>query len=275
MNKITCDLCPRFCSLSENKVGFCNGRKAQMGKIIPINYGEILSMSLDPIEKKPIQFYKNNSMILSVGTFGCNMNCQFCQNYEIARAKESDYPTRKILPEQLINIAIDNKRLGNIGIAFTYNEPLIGYEYILDVAKLSEKEDLDIVIVSNGQINEKYLRELIPYVAAWNIDLKAFSEENYKKLGGDFKTTLRSIEMISLKSHLEITTLVVPGISDDLELFKKQVEFIGNLDENILLHLTRYIPRYKYTLPPTSIELLNEMKEIAKKHLKNVVLGNI
>ncbi|NLD17149.1 MAG: AmmeMemoRadiSam system radical SAM enzyme [Tissierellia bacterium] len=274
-NTITCDLCPRYCTLKEGAIGFCNARKNVNGKILSLNYGKLLSLVLDPIEKKPLAYYKPGSMILSVGTFGCNMNCQFCQNYEIARAKETDYRTYDVSSEDLIKIAIDKKQEGNIGIAFTYNEPLVGFEYVLDTSKLAKANDLDAVVVTNGQINENYLKELLPFISAWNIDLKSFSEEGYKKLGGDFKTTLKTIELTSKTSHIEVTTLVVPGISDDLNLMEEEAKFLASLDKNIPLHINRYIPRYKYNEPATDIKLLLEMEEIAKEYLNRVSIGNI
>lgn len=274
-NTITCDLCPRYCTLKEGAIGFCNARKNVNGKILSLNYGKLLSLVLDPIEKKPLAYYKPGSMILSVGTFGCNMNCQFCQNYEIARAKETDYRTYDVSSENLIKIAIDKKQEGNIGIAFTYNEPLVGFEYVLDTSKLAKANDLDAVVVTNGQINENYLKELLPFISAWNIDLKSFSEEGYKKLGGDFKTTLKTIELTSKTSHIEVTTLVVPGISDDLNLMEEEAKFLASLDKNIPLHINRYIPRYKYNEPATDIKLLLEMEEIAKEYLNRVSIGNI
>lgn len=274
-NTITCDLCPRYCTLKEGAIGFCNARKNVNGKILSLNYGKLLSLVLDPIEKKPLAYYKPGSMILSVGTFGCNMNCQFCQNYEIARAKETDYRTYDVSSEDLIKIAIDKKQEGNIGIAFTYNEPLVGFEYVLDTSKLAKSNDLDAVVVTNGQINENYLKELLPFISAWNIDLKSFSEEGYKKLGGDFKTTLKTIELTSKTSHIEVTTLVVPGISDDLNLMEEEAKFLASLDKNIPLHINRYIPRYKYNEPATDIKLLLEMEEIAKEYLNRVSIGNI
>lgn len=272
---VICDLCPRYCKLKENQVGFCNARKNIEKKILPINYGKLLSLALDPIEKKPLAYYKQGSLILSVGSFGCNMNCQFCQNYEIARAREFDYKTYDISSEELINLALEKKNIGNIGIAFTYNEPLVGYEYVLETSKLAKENDLDIVLVTNGQINEKYLKELLPYISAWNIDLKSFSEEGYKKLGGDFITTLRTIELASKSAHVEVTTLIVPGISDDLELMEEEAKFLANLDKEIPLHITRYVPRYKYNEPATDINILFKMKEIAEKYLSRVKVGNI
>ncbi|HZJ68902.1 MAG TPA: radical SAM protein, partial [Candidatus Eisenbacteria bacterium] len=180
-NKITCDLCPHHCKLSENQVGFCGARKAVDGRIISLNYGKLTSLAMDPIEKKPLSYYKPGSQILSVGSFGCNMHCPFCQNYSIAKGKIDDIYLRTLSPQELIDLAISKKNKGNIGIAFTYNEPLIAFEFILDTAKIAEKEDLDIVIVTNGQIEETYLKKLLPYVSAWNIDLKCFTESGYKK----------------------------------------------------------------------------------------------
>lgn len=272
---VICDLCPRYCKLKESNLGFCNARKNIKGKIVPINYGKILSAVLDPIEKKPLNYYKPGSWILSVGSFGCNMNCMFCQNFQIARAKEKDYRTYDISPVELVKIALDKRAYGNIGIAFTYNEPLVGYEYVLDSVKLAGDNNLDVVLVTNGQINEKYLLELLPYINAWNIDLKSFSEESYKKLGGDFKTTLRTIELASQVSHVEVTTLVVPGISDDINLMEEQAKFLANLDKNMPLHINRYIPSYKYREPATDKELLYDMKKIAGKYLNRVKIGNV
>lgn len=274
--KIICDLCPHFCNLKEGQVGFCNGRKNIDGEIKSITYGKALSLSLDPIEKKPLYYFKRGSNILSFGTFGCNMACIFCQNYQLARGKEGQFRHYYLEPERLIDIAEYEKRNNNIGIAFTYNEPLINYEYILDVGKLAKEKNLDIVLVSNGQINDKYLDELLPLVSAWNIDLKSFSKESYKKLKGSLDTTLNTIKRVyESGAHLEITTLVVPNISDDLEEFKEEVEFISSLDENIPLHLTRYFPSYKYNEKATDINLMYEMKGIGNEKLNNVMLGNV
>lgn len=274
--KVVCDLCPHFCNLSEGKVGFCNGRKNINGEIKSLTYGKALSLSLDPIEKKPLYYFKKGKNILSFGTFGCNMDCLFCQNHILARGKAGQFRYIELSPEELLEIGEFEKKNNNIGIAFTYNEPLINYEYILKTAKLSKDRDLDIVLVSNGQINDKYLENLLPFVSAWNIDLKSFSKKTYKMLKGDLDITLNTIKKVyESGSHLEITTLVVPGISDDLDEFEKEVKFISNLDKDIPLHLSRYFPNYKYKKRATDLKVLYEMKNIGKKHLNKVILGNV
>lgn len=276
MNKvITCDLCPRFCRLAENQTGFCQARQNIDGKIKSLTYGKWLSIALDPIEKKPLAYFKQGSMILSVGTFGCNMTCPFCQNHQLARASVDDFPSKSLSPDELVEQALDLKTIGNIGIAFTYNEPLINFEYIRDTAKLARQANLETVVVTSGQINKPYLEELLPLISAWNIDLKSFSEAGYQRLGGDFKTTLETIRLAAEVAHVEITTLVVPKISDDLAEFKQQVDFIAQIEPEIPLHLTRYFPCYKYNEPPTSISLLQEMAKLARKKLNRVKIGNI
>lgn len=275
MNRVECDLCPRRCQLMEGQLGFCKARALEDGNIVSLSYGKIIALSLDPIVKKPLSFFYPESFILSAGSFGCNMDCLFCQNYTLARSGLEDVRTYEMSPEELVQSAIDLKDRGNIGIAFTYNEPTINFEYVRDTFELARKENLETVLVSNGQINDSYLEVLLPLTTAWNIDLKTFSEENYKKLGGDFETTLNTITKAAKKSHLEITTLVVPGISDKIEDFKREVDFIADLDPQIPLHLSRYFPSHHYHEPPTSVSLLEEMKEIAENRLEHVILGNI
>jgi len=182
---------------------------------------------------------------------------------------------REVRPEDLISLAKTEKRRGNIGIAFTYNEPLIAFEFVLHTAKLARAEDLKTVLVTNGQVSEPYLKELLPYISAWNIDLKAFSEEGYRRLGGDFKTTLRTIETAFGAAHVEVTTLVVPGISDSAEEMKAEAEFLSNLSPFIPLHLSRYFPSYRYTEPATSRSKMIELKEIAERYLERVRFGNM
>ncbi len=271
----SCDLCPHFCKLDEGQTGFCKARKNQAGQIVSLSYGKWLSISLDPIEKKPLRCFYPGRQILSVGTFGCNMACPFCQNYTLSRAGGGDYPTYDLSPQELVDLALREKSRGNIGLAFTYNEPLINYECVLETAALARENDLETVMVSAGQINKSYLEKLLPYISAWNIDLKCFTEEGYKKLGGDLHTTLQTIRLASNVSHVEITTLVVPGLSDDLTAFRKEVDFLASINPDIALHLSRYFPAYRYKEAPTRVSLLKDMQKIAQEKLGHVFLGNV
>lgn len=274
-NKVHCDLCYRNCFLGNGQVGFCKARANRNGKIESVSYGKVTAISLDPIEKKPLAFFYPKSLILSVGSFGCNMNCPFCQNHEIARAGEFDYKLKKISPKELVELALDTKDCGNIGIAFTYNEPLINFEYVKDTFEIARLNNLKTALVTNGQINDKYLDEILPLVDTWNIDLKAFSKEKYKILGGDLELTLNTIKRASELSHVELTTLVVPGISDNLEEFKREIDFISKVSIETPLHLTRYFPMYEYRKQKTNLSLMKDMKEIAEEKLEHVLLGNV
>ncbi len=274
-DKVTCQLCPHYCKLGESQIGFCGARKAVQGEVRSLNYGKITSLALDPIEKKPLAYFRPGSYILSVGSFGCNMACPFCQNYEIAKGNLDSVYVRDMTPEELVQLAIAEKKRGNIGLAFTYNEPLIAFEFILDTAKIARQVDLEIVIVSNGQINEPYLEQLLPYVTAWNVDLKCFSQEGYQRIGGHFETVLRTIELTQKSAHLEITTLIVPGLSDNPDEMKAEAEFLAKLDPDLPLHLSRYFPCYKYFEPATDKNLIRELKKIAEQSLNRVSLGNM
>lgn len=274
-DKVTCQLCPHYCKLGEGQIGFCGARKSVQGEVRSLNYGKITSLALDPIEKKPLAYFRPGSYILSVGSFGCNMACPFCQNYEIAKGNLDSVYVREMTPEQLVQLAIADKKRGNIGLAFTYNEPLIAFEFILDTAKIARQAELEIVIVSNGQINEPYLEQLLPCVTAWNIDLKCFSQEGYQRIGGYFETVLRTIELTQKSAHLEITTLIVPGFSDDPDEMKAEAEFLAKLDPDLPLHLSRYFPCYKYFEPATDKNLIRELKKIAEQSLNRVSLGNM
>lgn len=200
------------------------------------------------------------------------MKCPFCQNYTISQDKGSSVQVHTT-PEKLVEVALDLKKEGNIGIAFTYNEPLISYEFICDTFVLCKKHELKTVIVSNGMIEEKYIKELLPLVDAWNVDLKGFKEDIYNKLSGDLNTVKKSIYHVST-SHLEVTSLIVPGINDSLEDMEEEAKWLASIDPNIVLHITRYFPEYHYHESPTSIELIDQMVEVAKKYLKNVYRGN-
>ena len=270
-----CPVCFHHCALHEGQRGLCKARENKDGRIVSASYGQITSLALDPIEKKPLYHFHPGQPILSVGSYGCNLSCAFCQNHSISQ--ESDAPTRFLAPEELVRIAIETaEEHGNIGIAFTYNEPLIQYEYILDCAKYAKETDLAIVLVTNGTAEAEILSSLLPFVDAMNIDVKGFSKEIYQRLGGDFASVQRTVEMACQKCHVEITSLIVPGLNDDPEEMRQEARWLSSLDPAIPLHITRCFPHYKMPhLKPTDIGLMEHLAEIAREHLEYVYLGNV
>ncbi len=271
-----CPVCPHHCNLKEGSIGRCRARVNHGGKVICSNYGKITSIALDPIEKKPLAFFHPGSKVLSVGSYGCNLSCPFCQNYDIAAAGEEHFTElHTAAPEKLLEIAQDTISDGNIGIAYTYNEALVGYEFVRDTAKLIHEEGMLNVLVTNGHAELPILEEIIPYIDAMNIDLKCFTEDGYKILGGNLKTVMDFIECSQRKCHVEITSLIVPGLNDSPDDMEKEARWISSLDPDIPLHITRYFPRYKYSEAPTDIALMKDLKSIAEKYLNRVLLGNV
>ena len=274
--QIICHVCPHHCRLEEGRLGRCHARCGKGDTTVSVNYGKITSIALDPIEKKPLAFFCPGSYILSVGSFGCNMSCPFCQNYDISTVGEDFF--RKLYhlsPEELVTIASDHIPEGNIGVAYTYNEAMVGYEYVRDCAKLVHESGMKNVLVTNGMAELSVLEEVLPYIDAMNIDLKAFTEDAYKKLGGDLDTVKRFITKSAEASHVEITSLIVPGLNDSPEEMEKEAEWIAGIDPGIPLHITRYFPRYKMMEKATDIELMKRLKSAAEKHLSRVLLGNV
>jgi len=270
---VWCHLCPQNCKIKPRKKGICRARQNRDGLLYTLNYGRLTSWGIDPIEKKPLHRFYPGSMIFSVGTFGCNFRCGFCQNWEIAHG---DPPTKEVTAEELVGIALDARRAGSIGIAYTYSEPMIWYEFVYDTAKRAHQEGLKNVLVTNGFVQKEPLMELLPFIDAMNIDVKAFTDEFYRKTcGGRLEPVLRTVELAHQSCHVEITTLVVPGMNDSEEEISSLVDWIASLDPSIPLHLSRYFPRYKFDLPPTPIDTLKRAKEIALKKLKYVYLGNV
>jgi len=276
MDKIVCPVCPHHCALREGAVGRCRARKCVGGKITCINYGKITSLALDPIEKKPLYYFYPGSRIVSVGSFGCNLSCPFCQNHEIAAAgaREARY-ARDMMPEEICEIAEETRDRGNIGVAYTYNEALVGYEFVRDTAKLVHEAGMKNVLVTNGTAELPVLEELLPYIDAMNIDLKAFRPELYKWLGGDLQTVMNFITRAAQESHVELTSLIVPGKNDSLEDMEREAAWIAGIDPDIPLHITRYFPRHRMAEPPTRISLMRELKGVAERHLNRVLLGNV
>ena len=276
MDKIVCPVCPHHCALREGAVGRCRARKCVGGKITCINYGKITSLALDPIEKKPLYYFYPGSRIVSVGSFGCNLSCPFCQNHEIAAAgaREAGY-ARDMTPEEICEIAEETRSRRNIGVAYTYNEALVGYEFVRDTAKLVHEAGMKNVLVTNGTAELPILEELLPYIDAMNIDLKAFRPELYKWLGGDLQTVMNFITRAAQESHVELTSLIVPGKNDSLEDMEREAAWIAGIDPDIPLHITRYFPRHRMSEPPTRVSVMRELKSVAERHLSRVLLGNV
>ncbi|MGL6294315.1 radical SAM protein [Eubacterium aggregans] len=182
--KTICPVCMHHCQLAEGQVGRCRGRQNQGGKILPINSGVITALALDAIEKKPLRHFYPGRLILSVGSFGCNLHCPFCQNARIAMAGRRDVEAMLLSPEELARRAEGMRHQGNIDLAFTYNEPIIGYEFVVETARLVHARDMKTVLVTNGSATPEITRKVLPHIDALNIDLKGFTQEVYENLGG-------------------------------------------------------------------------------------------
>ena len=270
-----CPVCPHHCRLMDGQYGRCGARKNENGKIICDNYGKVTALALDPIEKKPLRHFFPGSMILSVGSYGCNLSCPFCQNHEISMARSENTGWRMMRPEELADLAEDCRGRGNIGVAFTYNEPLAGYEFVRDTARLVHERGMKNVLVTNGTAKLPVLEELLPYIDAMNIDLKGFTEEYYRKLGGSLETVKEFIRRAAKECHVELTTLIVPGENDSAEEMEREAEWIASVDPEIVLHVTRFFPRYRMTdRKATDVGEVYRLRDAAGKYLKYVYTGN-
>ncbi|MBE7009418.1 MAG: AmmeMemoRadiSam system radical SAM enzyme [Ruminococcaceae bacterium] len=273
--KTTCELCFHRCSLDEGQTGLCRARANRGGAVVPINYGKAVSLALDPIEKKPLRRFHPGSMILSVGSFGCNLRCPFCQNHEISMAGEGELRTEDISPEALAALAEELAPRGNIGAAYTYNEPLVGYEYVRDCAQAVHARGLCNVLVTNGTIAEAPWRALLAHIDAANIDLKGFTDAWYKRLGGDLETVKRSIALAAEHCHVEVTTLLIPGENDSEDEIRALSRWLAGISPDIPLHLSRFFPRYRMTdRPPTAVESVYRLADAAREALSYVYTGN-
>ena len=282
-----CKVCFRHCEIPEGGLGFCRARTCIDGKVTAANYGKITSLALDPIEKKPLSRFFPGSLILSAGSYGCNLRCPFCQNHEISWSDEAQRfatEAEEISPEDLAMMAVYYRDRGNIGIAFTYNEPLIGYEYILDTARLIREMGMKTVLVTNGMAELSVLAELAPFVDAMNIDLKGFTDRYYRDvLKGDRKMVMNFIAGAVRICHVELTTLIVPGENDSVKEMEELSGWIASLtDENgkeigreIPLHISRFFPRFRMQdRKATDVGLVYELARTARKNLTYVYTGN-
>lgn len=275
--RVTCFLCPKDCVIGDGKVGVCGVRRNVNGVLTSLVYEKPIAIHVDPIEKKPLYHFFPGSRILSIGTYGCNLSCKFCQNYDISQIKDLsvDFDNiKRVTSAEVVNICIEK---GLKFVAFTYNEPTIFYEYMYEIAVLCGEHGIKTVVVSNGQINEEPLKKLIPHIDAFNIDLKAFNENFYKKIcNGDFETTKKTLSTIAeYKKHLEVTFLLIEGHNDDLQEFKELCKFLKSLDDEIVLHISRAFPRYKLKFDTTPVSLMEMFYKTAKGYLGNVYMGNV
>ncbi|MGI5888798.1 MAG: AmmeMemoRadiSam system radical SAM enzyme [Oscillospiraceae bacterium] len=277
-SRAECRVCFRHCLIPEGGLGACRARTNEGGTVKCASYGIVTSLALDPIEKKPLRRFCPGSMILSAGGYGCNLRCPFCQNHEISMAGPADFPgSRRISPGELADAALSLSDRGNIGIAFTYNEPMIWYEYVRDTAKLVKANGQKVVLVTNGTASKEVLLEILPLIDAMNIDLKGFSGEYYRDfLGGDLEMTKEFIKMAAESGHVEITTLAVPGKNDSVEEMRRLSGWIASLPggRSIPLHISRYFPRYRLSEPATPVETVMKLCRTARENLEYVYPGN-
>ncbi len=268
-NAFRCQLCPHLCLLRTGSTGICAVRKADDEGVISLNYGRISSVQVDPVEKKPLARFMPGTWTYSVGSYGCNLGCPFCQNYHIAK----EIPiTRKMTPKEVVANAM---KQGLPSISFTYNEPIVSFEFVLETAKLAKENDLSTIMVTNGYINREPLQELLPVIDAMNIDLKSFREESYRQIcGGSLKPVMKTIEESVENCHVEVTTLLVTGLHTNNEL-QEMIKWLASISRDIPLHISRYFPHYQYHEPPTPVEKVIEIGEMASKSLNYVYTGNI
>jgi pyruvate formate lyase activating enzyme len=269
--RVACHLCPQRCIISDGGHGLCLGRVNRQGTLYAENFGECVSASMDPIEKKPLYHVCPGRSILSIATYGCNLRCEFCQNWSISQTKA---PTERLSPEQVVALA---KRNGSFGIAYTYTEPIIWYEYLMATGDMAHAEGLKNVLVTNGIINEKPLRELLPFIDAMNIDLKSMSPEFYRDLChvDGLDSVKRTIELAHEQCHIELTNLLISGVNDSEEELRELVDFVAGVSPSIPVHFSRYFPNYKMDAAPTPAESLALAERLAKEKLHYVYLGNV
>lgn len=269
---VRCLLCPHVCRIKEGQKGICGVRKHVPGLgLVSLNEDLAASVAVDPVEKKPLFHFHPGAPVLSLGTIGCNLECPFCQNWQLARC-QLPFEPQKVTPENVLEMALERDiKL----VAFTYNEPTIWYEFVLNTSRLLRARGILVVLVTNGFIRQEPLRLLLPLVSAANVDVKAFRDEDYRKLSGlvgPVKETVK--KMLEQGVHVELTHLSVPGINDDLEAFQEMVHWIAGLNRAVPLHITRYFPQYHWDRPPTELQRIRKLIELAKKELFYVYPGN-
>jgi pyruvate formate lyase activating enzyme len=266
---VHCRLCPHSCTIREGSRGECGVRENADGKLFSINYGMLTSISADPVEKKPFRRFMPGTQTYSCGSFGCNLMCLHCQNFSISRGRPGAI---EVPPEAFVRMAQEE---GCPSVAFTYNEPTVFYEWMLAAAVAAKYAGLATIMVTNGYIQAEPLEKLLPHIDAMNIDLKAFTDEGYAKVGGTLEPVKHAIERSAQSGHVEVTMLLVPGIIDTVEEVENAAEWLAGISDELPLHLSRCFPAFRHTAPPTPYEFMCKAAAAAEKHLKYVYLGNV
>ena len=273
--KVVCPVCPHHCALAEGETGRCRARAARNGAVVSLNYGQVASLCLDPVEKKPFSRWMTGKFILSVGSFGCNLRCPFCQNDAISQAGAA-FPTTAVSPHDLARLAQELIPRGNVGVAFTYNEPLIGYEYVRDTARRLKEAGLSAAVVTNGCIAPRLFGALLPLVDAFNIDLKGWRSSFYDWVGGDLAAVKENIRAAAAAAPVEVTTLIVPGKNDDPADMEAEAAWLAEISPDLPLHISRYFPRFLTTeIPATPVAVIHRLADVARRHLRYVYAGNV
>ena len=271
---VVCRLCPYHCRIHPGHSGICKVRQNIDGRLIARSYGQITSLALDPIEKKPLARFHPGSMILSLGSWGCNMHCQFCQNWQIS---QQQVEFREMTPQEVVSLARSYADQNNLGVAYTYNEPLINFEFLLDCARLVKDEHMMNVVVTNGLIESDPLEEILPLIDAMNIDLKGWHQSFYDELcGGDVAQIKQTIERSARSCHVEVTTLLIPGKNDNEQDIEAIAAWLASINPAIPLHLTRHHPDYRMVRPgPIEPMRMRRLADLASQTLEHVFLGNL
>ncbi|MCP4291740.1 MAG: AmmeMemoRadiSam system radical SAM enzyme [bacterium] len=273
-NKVSCQLCPLQCTLKINQHGPCETRFNSEGQMKPLHYGQIVAAATDPIEKKPLYHFHPGSFITSVAAPGCNLHCRFCQNHNISQGKNAGRNTESVSVQDVIDVAFQDN---SVGIAFTYSEPLVWFEFVRDCAAEAKQKGLKTVLVTNGFLNPEPLAEILPFIDAANIDLKAMDNDFYRKIcKAELQPVLKAIRQFhDAGVHLELTNLLIPGHNDSPEEIDKLVDFIADLNPQIPLHFSAYHPAWKMQAPATPVSTMKRVREQAAVKLPWVYLGNV
>lgn len=270
---VLCRLCPHFCRISSDGVGRCLVRKNDpFHGFVSLNDGLATAIAVDPMEKKPLYHFHPGTRVLSLGTVGCNMKCPFCQNWPIATWA----PSVELVPIEPFDVERLLRKHNLLSVAFTYNEPSVWYEFVLRCARYLKEWGYYVVLVTNGMMCPDPLSMLLPYIDAANVDVKAFSEERYRLLGGKLETVLSFVKTLFVAGiHVELTHLLVPGCNDSEEEFRDLLDWVASLSPSIPLHLSRSFPQYHWKGVSPSPEQMRFWEKLAKTSLHYVYLGNV